>query len=133
MLPWWQMVFLVDLPTVTPRRQSKLKKREQRWKPVSSCCNTTQSRGDLFLTISSFRIVTLTEIINEIKHLDESKTTQSNDIPTTVIKENYFLLLLLKILITWSKTVFSQIHLNKQILKQYTKKIPGMKRKTTGL
>ena len=133
MLPWWQMFFLVDLPTVTPRRQSKLKKREQRWKPVSSCCNTTQSRGDLFLTISSFRIVTLTEIINEIKHLDESKTTQSNDIPTTVIKENYFLLLLLKILITWSKTVFSQIHLNKQILKQYTKKIPGMKRKTTGL
>ena len=133
MLPWWQMVFLVDLPTVTPRRQSKLKKREQRWKPVSSCCNTTQSRGDLFLTISSFRIVTLTEIINEIKHLDESKTTQSNDIPTTVIKENYFLLLLLKILITWSKTVFSQILLNKQILKQYTKKIPGMKRKTTGL
>ena len=76
------MFFLVDLPTVTPRRQSKLKKREQRWKPVSSCCNTTQSRGDLFLTISSFRIVTLTEIINEIKHLDESKTTQSN-----VIKE----------------------------------------------
>ena len=133
MLPWWQMFFLVDLPTVTPRRQSKLKKREQRWKPVSSCCNTTQSRGDLFLTISSFRIVTLTEIINEIKHLDESKTTQSNDIPTTVIKENYFLLLLLKILITWSKTVFSQIHLNKQILRQYTKKIPGMKRKTTGL
>ena len=133
MLPWWQMFFLVDLPTVTPRRQSKLKKREQRWKPASSCCNTTQSRGDLFLTISSFRIVTLTEIINEIKHLDESKTTQSNDIPTTVIKENYFLLLLLKILITWSKTVFSQIHLNKQILKQYTKKIPGMKRKTTGL
>ena len=133
MLSWWQMFFLVDLPTVTPRRQSKLKKREQRWKPVSSCCNTTQSRGDLFLTISSFRIVTLTEIINEIKHLDESKTTQSNDIPTTVIKENYFLLLLLKILITWSKTVFSQIHLNKQILKQYTKKIPGMKRKTTGL
>ena len=133
MLPWWQMFFLVDLPTVTPRRQSKLKKREQRWKPVSSCCNTTQSRGDLFLTISSLRIVTLTEIINEIKHLDESKTTQSNDIPTTVIKENYFLLLLLKILITWSKTVFSQIHLNKQILKQYTKKIPGMKRKTTGL
>ena len=94
------MFFLVDLPTVTPRRQSKLKKREQRWKPVSSCCNTTQSRGDLFLTISSFRIVTLTEIINEIKYLDESKTTQSNDIPTTVIKENYFLLLLLKILIT---------------------------------
>ena len=133
MLSWWQMFFLVDLPTVTPRRQSKLKKREQRWKPVSSCCNTTQSRGDLFLTISSFRIVTLTEIINEIKHLDESKTTQSNDIPTTVIKENYFLLLLLKILITWSKTVFSQIHLNKQILRQYTKKIPGMKRKTTGL
>ena len=133
MLPWWQMFFLVDLPTVTPRRQSKLKKREQRWKPVSSCCNTTQSRGDLFLTISSFRIVTLTEIINEIKHLDESKTTQSNDIPTTVIKENYFLLLLLKILITWSKTVFSQIHLNKQILRQYTKKIPGVKRKTTGL
>ena len=94
------MFFLVDLPTVTPRRQSKLKKREQRWKPVSSCCNTTQSRGDLFLTISSFRIVALTEIVNEIKHLDESKTTQSNDIPTTVIKENYFLLLLLKILIT---------------------------------
>ena len=133
MWSWWQMFFLVDLPTVTPRRQSKLKKREQRWKPVSSCCNTTQSRGDLFLTISSFRIVTLTEIINEIKHLDESKTTQSNDIPTTVIKENYFLLLLLKILITWSKTVFSQIHLNKQILRQYTKKIPGMKRKATGL
>ena len=35
------------------------------------------------------RKVTLTEIINEIKNSDESKATQSNDIPTKVIKENY--------------------------------------------
>ena len=33
--------------------------------------------------------VTLTEIINEIKNLDESKATQSNGILTKVIKENY--------------------------------------------
>ena len=37
----------------------------------------------------SFRKVTLNEIINETKSLDESKTAQSNDIPTMVIKENY--------------------------------------------
>ena len=37
----------------------------------------------------SFRKVNLTEIINEIKNLDEPKATQSNDIPTKVIKENY--------------------------------------------
>ena len=37
----------------------------------------------------SFRKVTLNEIINEIKSLDESKSSQSNDIPTNVIKENY--------------------------------------------
>ena len=37
----------------------------------------------------SFRKVTLTEIINEIKNLDELKATQSNGIPTKVIKENY--------------------------------------------
>ena len=37
----------------------------------------------------SFRKVTLTKIINEIKNLDESKATQSNGIPTEVIKENY--------------------------------------------
>ena len=36
----------------------------------------------------SFRKVTLTEIVNEIKNLDESKASQSNDIPTKVIKEN---------------------------------------------
>ena len=36
----------------------------------------------------SFRKVTLTEIINEIKNLDESKATQSNDIQTKVIEEN---------------------------------------------
>ena len=34
----------------------------------------------------SFREVTLNEIINEIKSLDESKASQSNDIPTNVIK-----------------------------------------------
>ena len=37
----------------------------------------------------SFRKVNLAEIINEIKNLDESKPTLSNDIPTKVIKENY--------------------------------------------
>ena len=37
----------------------------------------------------SFSKVNLNEIINEIKNLDESKATQSNDIPTKVIKENY--------------------------------------------
>ena len=36
----------------------------------------------------SFRKVTLTEIINEIKKLEQSKATQSNDIPTKVIKQN---------------------------------------------
>ena len=33
--------------------------------------------------------VTLNEIINETKSLDESKASLSNDIPTNVIKENY--------------------------------------------
>ena len=49
----------------------------------------------------SFSKVTLTEIINEIKNLDESKATQSNDIPNKVIKKTmtYLLLLLLKTLI----------------------------------
>ena len=37
----------------------------------------------------SFSKVNLNEIIKEIKNLDESKVTQSNDIPTKVIKENY--------------------------------------------
>ena len=37
----------------------------------------------------SFRKVTLNEINNEIKSLDESKASQSNDIPTNVIKQNY--------------------------------------------
>ena len=37
----------------------------------------------------SFRKVILTEIIDELKNFDESKATQSNDIPTKVIKENY--------------------------------------------
>ena len=49
----------------------------------------------------SFRKVTLTEIINEIKNLDESKAAQSNDIPTKAIKKmTYLLLILLKTLIT---------------------------------
>ena len=49
----------------------------------------------------SYSKVTLTEIINEIKNLDESKATQSNDIPNKVIKKTmtYLLLLLLKTLI----------------------------------
>ena len=37
----------------------------------------------------SFSKVNLNEIIKEMKNLDESKVTQSNDIPTKVIKENY--------------------------------------------
>ena len=37
----------------------------------------------------SFRKVTLKEIINEIKSLDESEATQSNVIPSKVTKENY--------------------------------------------
>ena len=50
----------------------------------------------------SFKKVTLTEIINEIKNIGESKATQSNDIPTKLIKETltYLLVLLLKVLIT---------------------------------
>ena len=32
----------------------------------------------------SFSKVNLNEIINEIKNLDESKATQSNDIPTSL-------------------------------------------------
>ena len=50
----------------------------------------------------SFKKVSLTEIINEIKNIDESKATQSNDIPTKLIKETltYLLVLLLKVLIT---------------------------------
>ena len=45
----------------------------------------------------------------------------------------FLLLFLLKTLITWSKILFYQSQLNKQILSQYTKKILGMKRKITGL
>ena len=41
--------------------------------------------------------------------------------------------MLLKTLIAWSKNLFSQIHLHKQIWSQYTKKIPGMKKKITVL
>ena len=37
----------------------------------------------------SFKEVTLNEIINKIKSLDQSRATQSNDIPTKVIIENY--------------------------------------------
>ena len=37
----------------------------------------------------SSRKVILKEITNEIKSLDNSKATQSNDIPTKIIKENY--------------------------------------------
>ena len=59
----------------------------------------------------SFKKVTLNEIINGIKSLDESKAAQSNSIPTKVMNEN----------------------LNKQILSQYTEKNPGVKRKITGL
>ena len=57
----------------------------------------------------SLRKVTLSEIINEIKNLDESKATQSKDIPTKVIKKSvtFLLLLLLQTLITLSKTLFS--------------------------
>ena len=80
----------------------------------------------------SFRKVTLTEIINEIKNLDESKAAQSNDIPTKVIKEN-------DIFATYITENFnnmienSKIQLNKPTLSQYTKKILETKRKTTGL
>ena len=35
------------------------------------------------------------------------------------------LLLVLKTFLIWSKTLYSQIHLKKQIFSQYTKKIPG--------
>ena len=37
----------------------------------------------------SFVKVTLNEIMNEIKTLDKSNATQSSDIPTKIIKENY--------------------------------------------
>lgn len=46
-----------------------------------------------------------------------------------VIKES----LLLKNLMVWSKTLFSQIRLNKHMLSQHTKKIPEVKRKVVGL
>ena len=47
-----------------------------------------QIASDVAFPFSS-RKVTLTEIINEIKNLDGSKATQSNDIQTKVIEKNY--------------------------------------------
>ena len=78
--------------------------------------------------------VTLTEIISKIRNLDESKAAQSNDIPTKVIKENYdiFDTFINENLIN-NLIENSQIHLNKQILSQYTRQIPEMKRKPAGL
>ena len=45
----------------------------------------------------------------------------------------FLLLLLLITLIALSKSLFPHIHLNKQILSQYTNKILGITRKTRGL
>ena len=39
--------------------------------------------------LSSFKKITLNEINNGIENLDESKPTQSNDIPTKVKKKTY--------------------------------------------
>ena len=70
----------------------------------------------------------------EIKNLNMLNAAQSNDTPVKAIKENYdiFAAFITENL-TRSKTLFSQIHSNKQILSQYTKKISGMKRKIAGL
>ena len=71
----------------------------------------------------------MNEIINDIKNLDESKATQSNDTPTKVYYDVYcnygihtfstenFINLI-------QNSVF-QTHLKKQIFGQYTKNIPG--------
>ena len=82
----------------------------------------------------SFRKVNLAEIINEIKNLDESKPTLSNDIPTKVIKENYDIFATC-ITENFNNMIESSVfpdsleQVSKPILSQYTKKIPGMKRK----
>ena len=48
--------------------------------------------------------------------------------PTLEKKMMTFMLLLL-----YNRKLFFQLHLNKQILSQYTKKIPGVKSKITDL
>ena len=66
--------------------------------------------------------------------MSQKQLNQMTFKPTSQKKAmTYLLLLLLKTLITRSKTLFSQIHLNKQILSQFTNKIPGMKRKSADL
>ena len=58
------------------------------WKPSKYTRNKKKIPSDLAFPLL-FGKVTLIEIINEIKNLGKSKATQSNDIPTKVIKENY--------------------------------------------
>ena len=77
----------------------------------------------------SFRKVNLTEIINEIKNLDEPKATQSNDIPTKVIKENYdiFATYITENFNSMIKNSVFPDSRNKKILSQYRKKIRNEK------
>lgn len=56
---------------------------------------------------SSFSKVFLSEINNEIKRLDDSKPTQSDEMLAKVIKES----LLLKNLMVWSKDSLKQAHI----------------------
>ena len=71
---------------------------------------------------------------SELINLDESKATQSNDIPTKVIKENYDIFATC-ITENFNNMIESSVfpdsleQVSKPILSQYTKKIPGMKRK----
>ena len=80
----------------------------------------------------SFRKVTLTEITNEIKNLDESKATQSNGIPAKVIKENYDIFAAF-ITENFNSMIENSVFPNSRKQADITKKILGMKRKITGL
>ena len=123
-------------PYITLHHDPVLNAIKKIWKRPKYNRNKKQVPSDVAFTFP-FRKMTLNEIIkiiNEIMNFDELKSTQSNDIPTEVVKKTltYLLLLLLKTLTKWPKTLFSKIHLNMQVLSQYIKKIPGVKRKITG-
>ena len=93
-----------------------------------------QIPSDVAFTFS-FSKVNLTEIINEIKNLDESKATQSNDIPTKVIKENYDIFAAF-ITENFNKMIEDSVFpdsLKQTKVTPVYKKIPGMKKKITDL
>ena len=79
--------------------------------------------------------VTLNEIINETKSLDESKASLSNDIPTNVIKENYdiFATFITENFNNMIENSVFPVSLKQADIKPIHKKIPGVIRKITGL